>query len=1026
MKNKTTNFIILIVLLAFHINAHSQENVGIGTTTPEVTALLDLVASDKGLLVPRLTTANRDAIAAPATGLLIYNTSNNRFEYYTGATWVPILTNGIISLDNSRIFVGNASNIATGVVLSGDATITNTGVLTIANDAITTAKISDTQVTNAKLATAIDATKLADGSVDNTEFQYLNGVTSNIQTQLDSKVSGTLLNTNIFVGNASNLATGVAMSGDAVISNAGVVTIANDAITTAKIGNTQVTNAKLATGIDATKLADGSVDNTEFQYLNGVTSNIQTQLDSKVSGTLLNTNIFVGNASNIATGVAMSGDATISNAGVLTIGNDAITTAKIGNTQVTNAKLASGIDATKLADGSVDNTEFQYLDGATSNIQTQLNAKMTNALTNTNIFVGDASNVATGVAMSGDATISNAGVLTIGNDAITTAKIGNTQVTNAKLASGIDATKLADGSVDNTEFQYLDGATSNIQTQLNAKMTNALTNTNIFVGDASNVATGVAMSGDATISNTGVLTIGNDAITTSKIGNTQVTNAKLASGIDATKLADGSVDNTEFQYLDGATSNIQTQLNAKMTNALTNTNIFVGDASNVATGVAMSGDATISNAGVLTIGNDAITTAKIIDNAVDGEKIQISGNTTGSMMYYDGTDWVQLSPGVSGQLLQTSGAAAPTWVNAPSGSLPPGSDKQTIRHNGTDWVVSSNLSNDGTNIGVGISTPTALVHQDGGDATAAYHKFTAGTTTGTTASDGFNIGVSSGGTAELRQLESSDMIFATNDTERMRLFANGKLSINTTSAPDDSVQVLINGDVRITQDLIVDGNIDPIALILQPQTTAPNISTKGTIYFDNTSNDIKFYNGSTWTTFGAVVNDDQDVTGNVSLLNSGTASELRFYEPSGDGNNFTAFKARSQNSDISYNLPVSQGAADSYLKNDGSGNLSWGTVSASNTLSVTHLTGRDDYNVGSSDQVIVASFTGGDKNIYLPSAASNAGRVIYLRKVISSAYRIILFAQEGELIDGYATRNVTLDGARTVVSDGSNWWIISF
>ncbi|PKL85495.1 MAG: hypothetical protein CVV22_07190, partial [Ignavibacteriae bacterium HGW-Ignavibacteriae-1] len=187
MKNKTTNFIILIVLLAFHINAHSQENVGIGTTTPEVTALLDLVASDKGLLVPRLTTANRDAIAAPATGLLIYNTSNNRFEYYTGATWVPILTNGIISLDNSRIFVGNASNIATGVVLSGDATITNTGVLTIANDAITTAKISDTQVTNAKLATAIDATKLADGSVDNTEFQYLNGVTSNIQTQLDSK-----------------------------------------------------------------------------------------------------------------------------------------------------------------------------------------------------------------------------------------------------------------------------------------------------------------------------------------------------------------------------------------------------------------------------------------------------------------------------------------------------------------------------------------------------------------------------------------------------------------------------------------------------------------------------------------------------------------------------------------------------------------------------------------------------------------------------------------------------------------------
>ncbi|MBS3999062.1 MAG: hypothetical protein KGZ71_01125, partial [Desulfobulbaceae bacterium] len=677
------------------------------------------------------------------------------------------------------------------------------------------------------------------------------------------------------------------------------------------------------------------------------------------------------------------------------------------------------------ADGSVTNTEFQYLDGATSNIQTQLDAKMTNALANTNIFVGDASNVATGVAMSGDATISNTGALTIANDAITTAKIGNTQVTNAKLATGIDATKLADGSVTNTEFQYLDGATSNIQTQLDAKMTNALANTNIFVGDASNVATGVAMSGDATISNAGVLTIANDAITTAKIGNTQVTNAKLATGIDATKLADGSIDNTEFQYLNGVTSNIQTQLDAKMTNALTNTNIFVGDASNVATGVAMSGDATISNTGALTIANDAITTAKIIDNAVDGEKIQISGNTTGSMMYYDGTDWVQLTPGISGQLLQTTGAAAPIWVDAPAGSLPPGTDKQTLRHNGTNWVVSSNLSNDGTNVGVGISTPTSLIHQDGGDATEGYHKFTAGTTTGTTASDGFDIGISSSGVAEIRQLESLDMIFATNDTERVRLFANGKLSINTATAPNDSIQVLINGDVRITQDLIVDGNIDPIALILQPQATAPNITTKGTIYFDNTSNDVKYYNGSSWTQFGAIVNDDQEVTGNISLLSSGPASELRFFEPSADGSNFTAFKARTQNSDISYNLPASQGAADSYLKNDGSGNLSWGTVSSSNTLSVTHLTGTTTYDVGSSEQVIVASFTGADKNINLPSAASNNGRVIYFKKAVNSAYKLNLIAQNNELIDGAGSKWMNLDGARIIISDGSNWWIIA-
>ena len=62
-----------------------------------------------------------------------------------------------------------------------------------------------------------------------------------------------------------------------------------------------------------------------------------------LSTTLSNGNIFVGNASNVATGVAMSGDATMANTGALTIANNAITTAKINAAAVTLAKLATGI-----------------------------------------------------------------------------------------------------------------------------------------------------------------------------------------------------------------------------------------------------------------------------------------------------------------------------------------------------------------------------------------------------------------------------------------------------------------------------------------------------------------------------------------------------------------------------------------------------------------------------------------------------------------------------------------------------------
>jgi hypothetical protein len=108
-----------------------------------------------------------------------------------------------------------------------------------------------------------------------------------------------------------------------------------------------------------------------------------------------------------------------------------------------------------------------------------------------------------------------------------------------------------------------------------------------------------------------------------------------------------------------------------MTTSLTNGNIWIGDGSNLAIERVMSGDATISNTGVLDLSDNAVetseiqdaavTTDKIADNSVTGTKIDISGNTNGSLMYYDGTDWVNLSPGTSGQILRTNGAAAPNW-----------------------------------------------------------------------------------------------------------------------------------------------------------------------------------------------------------------------------------------------------------------------------------------------------------------------------------------------------------------------------
>ena len=68
----------------------AQQNVGIGTNTPDNSSILDLTATNKGFLVPRLTTAQRVAISAPATGLLVYDTDFDQFWYFDGSVWVPI------------------------------------------------------------------------------------------------------------------------------------------------------------------------------------------------------------------------------------------------------------------------------------------------------------------------------------------------------------------------------------------------------------------------------------------------------------------------------------------------------------------------------------------------------------------------------------------------------------------------------------------------------------------------------------------------------------------------------------------------------------------------------------------------------------------------------------------------------------------------------------------------------------------------------------------------------------------------
>lgn len=92
MKTFTKRILNIVLFAALSFNVAAQNNMGIGTLTPDPTSVLDLTSTNKGFLAPRLTSVQRDAIANPADGLLIYNTDDKTFWYFDGAQniWVQV------------------------------------------------------------------------------------------------------------------------------------------------------------------------------------------------------------------------------------------------------------------------------------------------------------------------------------------------------------------------------------------------------------------------------------------------------------------------------------------------------------------------------------------------------------------------------------------------------------------------------------------------------------------------------------------------------------------------------------------------------------------------------------------------------------------------------------------------------------------------------------------------------------------------------------------------------------------------
>ena len=289
--------------------------------------------------------------------------------------------------------------------------------------------------------TALDATKIANGSVTSAEFQYLSSVTSDIQAQLDSKQAGgnfiSALTGDVTAVGPGSTAAAVASVAGVTAANVGAgATLANAA-----------TNANTVSTIVKRDASGNFSAGTITATLTGTATNVSGVVAVANGGTgssshTLNQLLF-GNGTSAISGLAITGTPSVLLSTNVT-GAPAWTTSTTGNYLkattgvgvsfggILAADLPTAIDAVKIADGSVSSTKFQYLSGVTSDIQTQLNAKQSSgsfltALTGDVTATGPGS-VASTVALVGGQTAANVAAGSVLANAATNANTASTIV----------------------------------------------------------------------------------------------------------------------------------------------------------------------------------------------------------------------------------------------------------------------------------------------------------------------------------------------------------------------------------------------------------------------------------------------------------------------------------------------------------------------------------------------------------------------------------------------------------------------
>lgn len=276
----------------------------------------------------------------------------------------------------------------------------------------------------------LDAAKIADGTVSNTEFQALNGVTSNIQAQIDGIGGGGAS----ALDDLTDVVITAPASGEFIRHNG------------TNWVDSAIQASDIPAGVDAAKIADGTVSNAEFQALNGVTSAIQTQLDGKANDSAV---------------VHNTGNETI--AGIKTFSSSPIVPAPTTDLQAATKKY---VDDAIVAGGGYTDEQAQDAVGSilVDSAEIDLTYNDVTPSISASIVAGSIDETKLDASVNASLDLADTALQSIADDSVTYAKIQNVTVADrilGRITSGAGNVEELTPANVRTIINVADGATAN-------------------------------------------------------------------------------------------------------------------------------------------------------------------------------------------------------------------------------------------------------------------------------------------------------------------------------------------------------------------------------------------------------------------------------------------------------------------------------------------------------------------------------------------------------------------------------------